>query len=178
MNLPSASSDADQVELIAGEAAITAAGSGSRPVMVVAADGRSVATGAQFNVRYDHDGVRVTCLAGTVQVSCGGGTISLTAKQQVSYGDGKLGEIAQIDPAVVTAWREGLLVFRNDPLTRVVDEVNRYRPGRIIVINAELGRKQIFASFRLDRLDEVVTRVQKVFGARARTLPGGVVILS
>ena len=178
MNLKPPINGADQVELVAGEAAFTASGAASRPVTVLAADGRSMASGAQFNVRYDGEEVRVTCLEGAVQVSCGADTVSLTAKQQVSYGDGRLGEITEIDPAVVTAWRQGLLVFRNDPLTRVVDEVNRYRQGRIIVMNSELGRKQIFASFRLDRLDEVVTRVQKVFGARVRTLPGGIVILS
>jgi transmembrane sensor len=178
MNLPSATSGADRVELVAGEAAITASGVTSRPVMVLAADGSSMASGAQFNVRYDGPEVQVTCLDGTVEVSCGSGTVSLTKRQQVSYGRGRLGGIAEIDPVGVTAWREGLLVFRNDPLLRVIDEVNRYRPGRIIVMNPELGRKLIFASFRLDQLDEVVTRVEKVFGARVRTLPGGIVVLS
>jgi transmembrane sensor len=178
MNLPPATNDADRVELVEGEAAITTAAVASRPVTVLAADGRSMASGAEFNVRYDGNEVRVTCLTGTVRVSCGADTVSLTKNQQVSYGHGRLGDVAEIDSGIVTAWREGLLVFRNDPLTRVVEEVNRYRPGRIIVMNSELGRKLIFASFRLDRLDEVVTRVEKVFGARVRTLPGGVVILS
>jgi transmembrane sensor len=178
MNLPPAANGVDRVELVSGEAAITTSGTASQPVTVLAADGRSVASGAQFNVRYDGPEVRVTCLEGAVQVSCGADTVSLTKKHQISYSHGRLGDIAEIDPAVVTAWREGLLVFRNDPLTRVVDEVNRYRPGRIIVVNSELGRKLIFASFRLDRLDEVVTRVEKVFGARVRALPGGIVLLS
>jgi transmembrane sensor len=178
MNLPPTTSGADRVELVAGEAEITASSVASRPVTVLAADGRSTASGAQFNVRYDGPEVQVTCLDGAVEVSCGGGTVSLTKRQQVLYGRGRLGGVAEIDPVVVMAWREGLLVFRNDPLLRVIDEVNRYRPGRIIVMNAELGRKRIFASFRLDQLDEVVTRVERVFGARVRTLPGGIVVLS
>jgi transmembrane sensor len=181
MNFPPTTGGADRIELIAGEVAITTSAVGSRPMVVLAADGRSVTSGAQFNVRYDSTEVQVTCLDGTVQVDCGGGSVMLRQRQQVSYGEGRLGRlgrIAEIDPEVITAWREGLLVFRNDPLQRVIDEVNRYRPGKIIVMNEELGRKLVFASFRLDRLDEVVTRVANVFGAQVRTFPAGIVMLS
>jgi transmembrane sensor len=178
MNFPPTSGGADRIELVAGEAAITTPAVARRAVMIVAADGHSVASGAQFNVRYDGPNVQVTCLDGSVQVYCGSGTVMLTRRQQILYGGGRLGTIAEIDPEIITAWREGLLVFRNDPLQRVIDEVNRYRPGKIIVMNEELGRKLVFASFRLDRLDEVVTRVAKVFGARIRTFPAGIVLLS
>jgi transmembrane sensor len=178
MNFPPATSAADRIELVAGEAAITTPAVASRPVMVLAADGRSVTDGGQFNVRYDSPEVQVACLDGTVQVYCGGEMVTLTPRQKVSYGYGRLGTMVEIDPDVITAWRQGLLVFRNDPLERVVEEVNRYRPGRIIVMNEELGRKLVFASFRLDRLDEVVPRVAKVFGARVRTFPAGIVVLS
>ena len=177
VNFPLTAGGADQIELVAGEAAISAPVA-SRPVMVLAADGQSVTNGAQFNVRYDGPEVQVTCLSGTVAVHCGGETATLTRRQQVSYGRAKLGRIGEIDPEVITAWREGLLVFRNDPLQRVIDEVNRYRPGRIGVLNQDLARRLVFASFRLDRLDYVVTRMAKVFGARVRTFPGGIVVLS
>ena len=56
----------------------------------------------------------------------------------------------------MTAWQQGLLIFRDVPLARVIDEVNRYRPGRIIVVDPRLGRREVVADFRLDRLDAVV----------------------
>jgi transmembrane sensor len=83
-----------------------------------------------------------------------------------------------VDPAVVSAWQQGVLVFRSDPLSRVIDEVNRYRSGRIVLVNEELGRRQVFASFRIDRIEDVVPRLQAVFGMRVRSLPGGIVLLS
>lgn len=178
LNLPRSIDGTDRIELIAGEASITALAATARPVMVLAADGHAVTTDAQLNIRYDASDVRVTCLKGTVQVSCGQGTVTLGPRQQVSYGGGKLRPVAEIDPDVVTAWRQGLLVFRNDPLRQVVDEVNRYRSGKIVVMNEELGRQLVYANFRLDRLDEIVPRLAKVFGARVRSLPAGIIVLS
>jgi transmembrane sensor len=178
VNFPPSTGGADRIELVAGEAAITTPAVTSRPVVVLAADGRSLTNDAQFNVRYDTSEVEVTCFNGTVQVYCGDRMVTLTRRQQVPYGRGKLGTIVEIDPEVIAAWRAGLLVFRNDPLSHVIDEVNRYRPGKIIVMNEALARQLVFASFRLDRLDEVVPRVAKVFGAHVRTFPAGITVLS
>ena len=178
LNFSRATAEADHIELVAGEAEITAPAAASRAVMVSAADGHSLASSAQFNVRYDGPDVQVTCLDGTVRVYCGDSMVTLMRRQQVPYGRGKVGAVSEIDPEVITAWRAGLLVFRNDPLRHVIDEVNRYRPGKIIVMNEQLGRKLVFASFRLDRLDEVVPRIAKVFGANVRALPAGIVLLS
>jgi ferric-dicitrate binding protein FerR (iron transport regulator) len=36
----------------------------------------------------------------------------------------------------------------------------------------------VVASFHLDRLDEVVAQIEALYGARARHLPGGIVLLS
>jgi transmembrane sensor len=71
-----------------------------------------------------------------------------------------------------------LLVFRHEPLSHVVDEINRYRRGRIIVVNDALGRRPVVASFRIDRMDEVVPRIERALNVRATTLPGGIVLLS
>ena len=77
----------------------------------------------------------------------------------------------------MTAWQQGLLIFRDVPLARVIDEVNRYRPGRIIVVDPRLGRREVVADFRLDRLDAVVEFVAQVMKAPVRSLPGGIVLL-
>jgi transmembrane sensor len=96
----------------------------------------------------------------------------------VTYDSRGLGSATAVDLAVVTAWQRGLLVFRDEPLAKVVEEVNRYRPGRIILINNALGERKVVAGFRLDQIDDVVKYIEEVFGAKVRSLPGGVVLLS
>ncbi len=88
-----------------------------------------------------------------------------------------MGEIAVVDPEVITAWRRGLLIFRRVPLARLIDEVNRYRSGRIVLIDAQLGRRQVVANFRLDRIDEVVDFIAKAMNIPTRSLPGGIVLV-
>jgi transmembrane sensor len=102
----------------------------------------------------------------------------LRSRQQVVYSAYNLGTVASVDPETVTAWERGLLVFRNDPIARVIEEVNRYRPGKIILMDENLGRRPVLATFRIDRIEEVVPRLQAVFGVHIKTFPGGIVLVS
>jgi len=47
----------------------------------------------------------------------------------------------------VTARQQGRLIFRDVLLARVIAEVNRYRPGRIIVVDPQLDRTEVVAKF-------------------------------
>jgi transmembrane sensor len=175
---PSGESIVEQIELISGEAAITTSPRGVRPFVVTAARGQTVATNARFNVRNDGATVCVTCLEGNVDVEWRGRIARVPAKRQVTYTAQGLTSTTVADPDTVTAWQRGLLVFRNDPLARVIDELNRYRPGKIILMNEEFGRQSVLATFRIDSIDEFVSRLQTVFGLKARSFPGGIVLLS
>jgi transmembrane sensor len=168
----------ERIELLAGEAAITAAPATPKPLTVFAADGRVLADKAQFNVRYDADAVRVTCLDGTIRIECGGDAAALRAREQLVYTERGIGSVKAIDPAAVTAWRQGLLIFHDEPLTAVLDEVNRYWRGHIILLNGELGRRRVNVRIELARIDEVISYVRSVLGARVRTLPSGIVVLT
>jgi transmembrane sensor len=165
-----------RIALLSGEAAIV---SGSRPVTAVAGDGEVRAVSSRFNLRNDDGIVRVTCLTGKVDVSCENRELTLQANQQVRYAAQGVTSSTMVDPEEVTAWQRGVLVFRNRSLRYVVDEVNRYRAGKIMLLNRELASRPVaLASFHLDRLDEIITQMEALYGAKARHLPGGIVLLS
>ena len=172
-----AGGDGDRIELIAGEAIVTTGATTSKPVVVVAADGRTNARNAKFDVRLDGPSVCVTCLDGSVDVEHRGAAAIVREKQQVTYNEGGLERVVSVDPAVVTSWHAGVLIFRGELLSRAVEEINRYRPGRIVLVDASLGHRRIDASFRLDHIEEIVPQIERVYGARVRTLPGGLVLL-
>lgn len=167
----------DRFELLAGEAVVSPAAGSAKSVQVIAAGGRTTAKGADFVIRCETGAVSVTCLGETVRVESGGRSVTLQRKQQVSYNNGALGSIALVDPVPVTSWRDGYLSFRQEPLVRVIAEVNRYRPGRIVLLDTGLGQGLVTARIRLDQLDDVIALVHDVFGATTRTLPGGIVLL-
>jgi transmembrane sensor len=172
------SGEQDQrLELISGETAIVVGSGASKSFVVAAADGRITASRATFNVRRTGPAVDLTCIDGEVAVVCGGRELIVRAAQRVSYDPRGLGEIAATDPAIVTAWRDGMLVFHNTPLADVIDEVNRYRPGRIVLIDAGLGERQVTARFEIKRLDTVMSQIGRVFKVPVRALPGGLVLV-
>ncbi len=82
-----------------------------------------------------------------------------------------------LDPVLATAWQRGLLIIRDRPLSEVVEEVNRYRPGLILITNSDLARRVVNGTFQIDKLSNFVAQVQQLFGARATALPGGIVLL-
>ena len=120
----------------------------------------------------------MTCLEGEVDVAHGAQRSRLGPAQQVVYNDVRLTDVRDVDPRRVSAWRQRVLVFDGMPLNQVVDEVNRYRPGRIVLLDDRLGRTPVQAYLSLDRLDDFATLVREVHGANVRSLPGGVLIIS
>ncbi|WP_246801366.1 FecR family protein [Bradyrhizobium genosp. L] len=167
-----------RVELISGEASVTARRSSSIPLVMLARDGRISAVQADFNARCLDGVVSVTCIDGVVTVEQDGHTIQLRKAEQVSYSLAGLQTSRPVDATQVTAWQTGLLIFRDRPLSSVVDEVNRYRAGKIIITSAELSRRLVNGTFQLDKLDNFVAQVEQLFGARITSLPGGVVLMS
>ena len=169
---------AHKLELISGQVAVDVQGGASSPVVVVAADGQALADRAHFDVRRDDSSVCVTCSQGAVQVTCRSFAAALGPGQQVRYDAQGLGPVVAVDSNIVTSWQRGLLLFRDVPLAQVVEEVNRYRPGKLVLLNDDLGRRKVVAGFRIDQIDDVVAYVSRTFGARTRSLPGGIVLLS
>jgi transmembrane sensor len=178
IDVRSLSSGSRGIELIAGEAAITANAQAGVPFVVLAAGGRASAISARFDVRRDGATVRVTSHEGDVEVGQNDRSVTVPSGHQVTYDSRNIGAVSPVELAVATAWQHGMLIFRHEPLRRVIAEVNRYRPGRIIVLDDRLGNRDVVANFHIDRINEVVEHVVQAFDAHATFLPGGVVLLS
>jgi transmembrane sensor len=171
--------DEAHIEIISGEAAITSARDGVRPVVVDAASGRITALHANFEVRCLDGKVTVSCIDGAVEVGVGSRNVQITKEQQVSYTTAdNLSAPVAIDPIQTTAWQSGLLIVHDWPMSKVVDEINRYRVGKIVIMNSALGRRQVTGTFHIDHLDDFIGQAHSLFDATVRYLPGGVILLT
>lgn len=171
----SRSGQAQQIDLLAGEVELLTAG---QPVSLTAGAGRVSATSGCVNVRYTDGQVRVTCLEGSARVALRQESVELTAAQQVVLGAGGASGPRRVDPDQVTAWRRGVLEFNNVPLAQVVDEINRYRPGRIVLVSDRLAGSLVQARFSLDQLADAALLIRDAYGAQVTSLPGGIVLLT
>jgi len=168
--------DRDQVRLIAGEAAF--ATTSRKTLEVLAGDGGMVANEARFDVRNVGSIVCVTCFDGELRVEFASRVATIGAKQQVRYDAGGLQSAVTIDPVEAAAWHDGFLIFHLTPLSEVIAEINRYRPGKVILMNPSLGKNPVNGRFSIRRMDEVLVWIEYAFGAEPHALPGGVLLLT
>lgn len=170
--------DQPTIELVSGEVLVNTRRPQQGALIVLAADGEIHANEANFDAKCLDGVVSVACLDGAVDIRHLGQSTRLGKGEQVSYSQEGLGTHVAVDPVQVAAWQTGLLIFRNRPLASVVEEINRYRSGKIVVVSAELRQRTVNGDFEIAKLDSFVTQVQLLFGAHATSLPGGLVILS
>ena len=167
----------ESIELLAGEAEILASGA-RQPVTVQAGAGRLLAQSARFNVRHTDDAVCVTCLAGAVDVVWQSRRQTLDAGQQLVYDEQGVQATGVVAASDVSAWRTGALSFVGKPLAEVVAEINRYRPGKVLLRNPELGRRLVRMRFSITQMDGALAMIRDLTGADMTSLPGGIVLLS
>jgi len=86
--------------------------------------------------------------------------------------------VATVNTEEWSAWRQGLLVFRKAPLSTVIDEINRYRSGKVVLWADALRDREVSGRFSIASLDTVLLQIQRSYGLRSQSLPGGVLILS
>ncbi|WP_447772959.1 FecR family protein [Variovorax boronicumulans] len=165
------------IDLLNGEAAIDLPVAGQRFV-VMAGTGCSVAESGRFEVRYLAGRACVSCLEGSVRVEHPAGVRRLQARQQTLYGIDAVGGIANVEPDTVSAWRQGALVFNEARLSEVLDEINRYRPGQVVLMKSAARDYRISGRFLIASLDSALSQIQGMFDLHGRSLPAGLYILS
>lgn len=154
-----------QVELIDGEVSFDVAGNRDRPFFVTAGDVDVRVTGTVFNVRRERDHVSVAVQSGEVSVSSGRwwarNRATLAAGMMATaLRDQSLRIVTQADVATLTAWRQGKVVFRDQPLEDVVREMNRYLARSIHIKDDRLRRLNMTGVFGIDNAEGFLQALQ------------------
>ncbi|MCK9913009.1 FecR domain-containing protein [Microbacteriaceae bacterium K1510] len=171
----------DRIELIAGEASFATKVWAARPLVVLAARGRAIVESGRVDVRYmANDGsspVSVTCFEGGVRIERGSEVADLRPGQRMHYDRAGLGPVAPVDLQVASEWQRGIVEFSGTPLVEAIQEINRYRPGRVILMDASLAQKQISGRFRVSQMNEALLGLERAFSLKLQRLPGGIVLV-
>lgn len=148
------------------------------PFVVDANQGEARVLGTQFEVRLQPLGAQVSVLSGRVGVTPAKGAEQqvLGADQQVAYSAGHARALQAIDAQAQLAWRQGWLNYYKAPLVEVVQDLQRYYPGRILLLNDDLGARRISGSFPSQDPQAVLTSLQGLLGFEQNRL-GSLIIL-
>lgn len=116
------------VALTGGEVAFDVAHDARRPFVIDADDHEVRVLGTAFNVLMHGDRFSVGVRRGLVSVSGTGVAdgVRLAAGQQIDQTGATGAVLSRVDPDQPSAWREGVLVYRDTALDTVADDLSRY----------------------------------------------------
>jgi transmembrane sensor len=151
-----------RIELLQGEAFFQVTKDANHP-FIVSTDGREIrAVGTAFDVHRLAGHTDVELVEGIVELQDAEHKhrLRLQAGQAATIGAGGIDTQPARPTENMALWRDGLLQFDGLPLGAAVAQINRYRPGKLILLNQALAETRISGLFRLDALDQAVASLK------------------
>jgi transmembrane sensor len=188
-----------RVMLDSGEAFFDVAKDAARPFIVEAGGAAVTALGTKFNVGLTRETVTVTLLEGKVTIDEidaaprapapsaigeiapeAAAPVTLAPGEQVSFAkaERRLLPVVVVDAPRVLAWRERKLVFEGAPLSRALEQVNRYLHEPILLADPVLGELPVYGVFNVGDSDGIVSALERAFPVKALSVPGRGTIIS
>ena len=157
-----------QATVVSGEALFDVAHDPARPFTAIVGDEQIRDIGTVFNVRQAGDRLTVTVLRGIVEVTPQMGTATRLGQgdelnRRIGFQDARLTKVDALDAA---GWRSGRLIYRDQPLSDVATDLNRYLPVPISA-DAKAGALRFSGVLQLDREEIMVGRLERLLPVHA-----------
>ncbi|TCL06179.1 FecR family protein [Sodalis ligni] len=120
--------------------------------------------------------VDLRCESGKIVLLHPNGMVELAANQQLTYDNQQISPVTPAE-AGASAWRSGFIVFRKTLLGEAITEINRYRPGKVILLDKQSADRQLSGRYSIHDLDQVLAQISSIFNLRMRELPGHILLL-
>lgn len=167
-----------RVDLFRGEGFFDLAADSGRPFLVEAGGGTIRALDARFDVKCVDDLVTVTVGQSRAEVGTSRApAVEIDAGWQVSYDADGLGAPVEANLDVALAWRQDRIVFHDVPLRRVLAELERYRRGKIVLMDRNLGRIPVTAIFDTRQAEKALQTIADTLPIRVLYATGYVAIV-
>jgi transmembrane sensor len=168
-----------RLTLTEGQAIFDVAHDPKRPFVVAAGDRLVRDIGTQFDVKREPGELTVTVARGRVSVepaAAPGRAVVLGPGQRLALDDAGVGQLSSVDPAETFSWRAGRLVYRAQPLSDVVADLNRQFVEQTTIADPEIGRTPITGVIVLDNPRAVMSRLALMLPIRAVPSDKGLVL--
>ena len=156
--------DARRVSLDEGQAVFSVTHDSRRPFMIAVGDRTIWDVGTQFDVRRRDGKLSVTVAEGAVEVrpveSVSGKAYRLHPGQRLEHVEGApVARVVAAQAQDVLGWRSGRLVYRGQPLSEVVADLNQQFATPIRIDDPALAATPISGVLILDSQDAVIRRL-------------------
>lgn len=153
-----------RLTLLRGQAFFKVAKDAARPFVVAVGDKLVTAVGTAFDVRLDPGKLSVTLLEGRVRIAGpsprGERMVEMSAGSKFIADAAADWTIAAIDTVKESSWLQGRLVFDGEPLSAVVDEMNRFSTRKLRVADAGVAATPVSGVFKTGQIDAFVAAIR------------------
>lgn len=162
-----------------GEAFFKVTHDSAHPFVVLAEGHRITDLGTKFSVREKPGRIEVSVLEGSARLDSASmqsatlkpGDIALATARSLVVTKRPEREIAN-----ALAWRRGMLVFSQTPLTDVASELNRYNSRKLVIADGSAAKAKIGGTFPTNGIEEVAAAARILFGLQVEDRGDEVVI--
>jgi len=168
------------VRLFRGEAFFQIAHDPQRPFVVRTGDGDVRVTGTRFNVRVRGDVTEVGLVQGSVSLTAfahSDVSLRLTPGEEGAMTPDGLGPVRPFEADIATAWRGGKMVFFRAPLGKVIEELNRYQRGRIMILSARARALPVTGVFDTRDPAAAIDMIEATVGVSSFRLTNALIVL-
>ncbi len=154
-----------------GEVALKVTHDAARPLTLHAGDQRVTDLGTEFDVLRSAGAVRIAVREGEVRLEDGQ---TLRAGDTSLHREGQSGNaLGHAAAEEAFAWQTAHAIYRNQPLSVVVGDLNRYF-DKPLIVDADSGNLRLTAILTLDSETSVVERLQDFLPLAAKTTDKGI----
>ena len=175
--------DKRQIELLRGEAFFDVVPMTDRPFRVISGEAETTVLGTAFDVRRGGYGVDVAVEHGRVRVEHSRGS------QSDNVSELGAGDMVHVDPdgsfvrqtkapELVAAWRGGRLIAKDQSVAEVVETVDRYFDGWILISDDALGSEPLTGIYNLEDPKAALAAIADAQGAVLREISPWILMLS
>lgn len=153
---------------LSGEAFFNVAKNPDCPFRVIANDLQIEVLGTSFNVNtYKKDIIETSLLTGRIKIS--GGLLPqeyiLTPGEKATYSStDKVLKITKADVHVDTGWCDDYLIFDSEPLTDVIEKIERWYGVEIELKCPQIEQDRLSGSFRHESIQNVIRSLSLQYG--------------
>jgi transmembrane sensor len=187
------------IKLIKGEVLFEVAHDPNRPFIVYAGDRLVQAIGTKFVIHLKSENIQVTVTDGKVKMSKVALNTKLTdieelnntmiqkddvyiAKgEKVIVGTDQTPKLTRIKPDSIKrelSWIDGKLIFVNEELFNVIQEINRYVDIEIVLKDPSLHKTKISGRFNLEDSEALIEAIEISFNMKSQQLGSNKILLT
>lgn len=171
---------ARRVAMTGGEVAFSVVHDPSRPFSVAIGDRQVRDLGTEFDIARAGPQIRVTVKQGAVAVGAmngAGAPIALHAGRQLVHDeDTGVSSVRDVAPDEAFAWEQNRLIYRDQPLRVVVEDLNRYFPHAVRIGDERIAAMRFTGVLAVDGEEATIRRLVALLPISADRVGGTTVL--